>query len=69
MRAVVQRVKSSKVEVDNKVIGEIGKGINLFMDHHLQSLYGAMALKLTWTSERHKIKNIMTWKEYPSYNS
>lgn len=31
MRAVVQRVKSSKVEVDNKVIGEIGKGINLLV--------------------------------------
>ena len=31
MRAVVQRVESSKVEVDNKVIGEIGKGINLLV--------------------------------------
>jgi len=31
MRAVVQRVKSSKVEVDNKVIAEIGKGINLLV--------------------------------------
>ncbi len=31
MRAVVQRVKSSKVEVDNKIIGEIGKGINLLV--------------------------------------
>lgn len=31
MRAVVQRVKSSKVEVDNRVIGEIGKGINLLV--------------------------------------
>ncbi|GAA0769543.1 D-aminoacyl-tRNA deacylase [Clostridium subterminale] len=31
MRAVVQRVKSSKVEVDNKVISEIGKGINLLV--------------------------------------
>ena len=28
MRAVVQRVKSSKVIVDGKVIGEIGKGFN-----------------------------------------
>ncbi len=31
MRAVVQRVKSSKVEVDNKIISEIGKGINLLV--------------------------------------
>ncbi|WP_346898028.1 D-aminoacyl-tRNA deacylase [Clostridium sp. UBA7503] len=31
MRAVVQRVKSSKVEVDNKVISEIEKGINLLV--------------------------------------
>ena len=31
MRAVVQRVKSSKVEVDNKVISEIGKGIYLLV--------------------------------------
>lgn len=31
MRAVIQRVKSSKVEVDNEVIGEIGKGINLLI--------------------------------------
>ncbi len=31
MRAVVQRVKSSKVEVDDKVIGQIGKGINLLV--------------------------------------
>lgn len=31
MRAVVQRVKSSKVQVDNKIIGEIGKGINLLV--------------------------------------
>ena len=27
----MQRVKSSKVEVDNKVISEIGKGINLLV--------------------------------------
>lgn len=31
MRAVVQRVKSSKVEVDGKTIGSIGKGINLLI--------------------------------------
>ncbi|MEG0308414.1 MAG: D-aminoacyl-tRNA deacylase [Clostridium sp.] len=31
MRAVVQRVKSSKVEVEDKIIGEIGKGINLLV--------------------------------------
>lgn len=31
MRAVVQRVKSSKVTVDNKVVGEISKGINVLI--------------------------------------
>lgn len=31
MRAVVQRVQSSKVTVDNKVIGEISKGINVLI--------------------------------------
>ena len=31
MRAVIQRVKSSKVEVDDKIIGQIGKGINLLV--------------------------------------
>ncbi|MDU1411745.1 MAG: D-aminoacyl-tRNA deacylase [Clostridium sp.] len=31
MRAVVQRVKSSKVEVDGKIIGSIGRGINLLI--------------------------------------
>lgn len=31
MRAVVQRVKYSKVEVDNNVIGEIGKGLNVLI--------------------------------------
>lgn len=31
MRAVVQRVKYSKVEVDKKVIGEIGKGLNVLI--------------------------------------
>lgn len=31
MRVVVQRVTSSKVTVDNKVIGEIGKGFNLLI--------------------------------------
>ena len=31
MRAVVQRVKSSKVEVDGKTIGSIGRGINLLI--------------------------------------
>lgn len=31
MRAVVQRVKYSKVEVDNKLIGEIGKGLNVLI--------------------------------------
>lgn len=31
MRAVVQRVKSSKVQVDDRIIGEIGKGINLLV--------------------------------------
>lgn len=31
MRAVVQRVISSKVEVDKKVIGSIGKGLNVLL--------------------------------------
>lgn len=31
MRAVVQRVNSSKVEVDGKVIGKIGKGLNVLL--------------------------------------
>ncbi|KEI88317.1 tyrosyl-tRNA deacylase [Clostridium botulinum B2 267] len=31
MRAVVQRVISSKVEVDGKVIGSIGKGLNVLL--------------------------------------
>ncbi|KAJ49450.1 D-tyrosyl-tRNA(Tyr) deacylase [Clostridium tetanomorphum] len=31
MRAVVQRVKSSKVSVDGKVIGSIGMGLNVLL--------------------------------------
>lgn len=31
MRAVVQRVKSSKVQVDGKVIGSIGMGLNVLL--------------------------------------
>lgn len=31
MRAVVQRVSYSKVEVDNKIIGEIDKGLNVLI--------------------------------------
>ncbi|WP_446897528.1 D-aminoacyl-tRNA deacylase [Clostridium sp. LBM24168] len=31
MRAVIQRVKKSKVEVDNKIIGKIGKGLNVLL--------------------------------------
>ncbi|MFV3011866.1 D-aminoacyl-tRNA deacylase [Clostridium botulinum] len=31
MRAVVQRVISSKVEVDGKIIGSIGKGLNVLL--------------------------------------
>ncbi|GLC28625.1 D-aminoacyl-tRNA deacylase [Clostridium omnivorum] len=31
MRAVVQRVKSSKVEIDGKVVGAIGRGLNVLI--------------------------------------
>ncbi len=31
MRAIVQRVTSSSVTVDNKIIGEIQKGILIFL--------------------------------------
>ena len=31
MRAVVQRVKSSKVEIDGKVVSEIGFGLNVLL--------------------------------------
>jgi D-tyrosyl-tRNA(Tyr) deacylase len=31
LRAVIQRVLSSKVEVDGKVIGSIGKGLNILL--------------------------------------
>lgn len=31
MRAVVQRVKCSKVEVDGKIVGKIGKGLNVLL--------------------------------------
>lgn len=31
MRAVVQRVKSSKVEIDGKLISEIGNGLNVLL--------------------------------------
>lgn len=31
MRAVIQRVKSSKVEIDNKVVGSINKGLNVLL--------------------------------------
>jgi D-tyrosyl-tRNA(Tyr) deacylase len=31
VRAVVQRVKSSNVKVDNNIIGEIGKGLNVLI--------------------------------------
>ncbi len=31
MRAVVQRVKRSRVEVNGEVVGEIGKGVNILL--------------------------------------
>ncbi|OFI05243.1 D-tyrosyl-tRNA(Tyr) deacylase [Clostridium acetireducens DSM 10703] len=31
MRAVIQRVKSSKVEIKGEIIGEIGKGLNVLL--------------------------------------
>jgi D-tyrosyl-tRNA(Tyr) deacylase len=31
MRAVVQRVKNSQVKVENKIVGEIGKGLNVLL--------------------------------------
>ncbi len=31
MRAVVQRVKSSKVEIDGKLVSEIGNGLNVLL--------------------------------------
>ncbi|WP_461832168.1 D-aminoacyl-tRNA deacylase [Aquifex sp.] len=31
MRAVIQRVKSSKVVVEGKVVGEIGEGLNILL--------------------------------------
>lgn len=34
MRAVVQRVLNSKVTVDGKVVGEIGRGFNVLLGIH-----------------------------------
>ncbi len=31
MKAILQRVRSSKVSVDNKVIGQIGQGLNILL--------------------------------------
>lgn len=31
MRAVVQRVKSSSVKIDNQIVGKIGKGLNILI--------------------------------------
>ena len=31
MRAVVQRVKNARVDVDNKTVGEIGPGLLIFL--------------------------------------
>ncbi|MHC4721442.1 MAG: D-aminoacyl-tRNA deacylase, partial [Planctomycetota bacterium] len=31
MRAVVQRVKEAKIEVDNQIVGSIGKGLLVYL--------------------------------------
>jgi D-aminoacyl-tRNA deacylase len=44
MRAVVQRVRSSSVEIDNMIVGKIGRGINVLIgisseDNEVDTIY------------------------------
>ncbi|AYD39855.1 D-tyrosyl-tRNA(Tyr) deacylase [Clostridium fermenticellae] len=43
MRAVVQRVKYSKVEIDNKVVGEISEGFNVLLGISKEDTYDDIA--------------------------
>lgn len=42
MRAVVQRVKNASVKVDGKVVGEIGKGLLVFLAVHADDSEGSI---------------------------
>ncbi len=49
MRALIQRVTSAKVEVDNRIVGEIDAGLLVFLaieKHDTQMLVARMAEKL-----------------------